>query len=92
MLEFRDNGTLQASTAQDVLDGEYTADFSQSPAHLDMRWESAEPIYTIVKVEGDALTIEPAEAGADRPQAFSDEPVVYRREGSKQKEKPAEGR
>lgn len=92
MLEFRNNGTVQASTAQDVLDGEYSADFSKSPAHLDMTWESSEPIRTIVKVEGDSLTVEPAEAGADRPTAFSEEPVVYRREGSGQKEKPARGR
>ncbi len=76
-LLFRDDGTFTARTEGDVLNGRYRADFSTSPAELDLRVEDSKPIFTIMTIERSRLTVQETKPGMMRPVGFTSQKIVY---------------
>ncbi|MGE0489420.1 MAG: hypothetical protein AB7S38_09420 [Vulcanimicrobiota bacterium] len=79
-IEFRPDGTFQAETGGDTVQGNFQADFSLTPVELDLRVKDTKPLLTIVKLEGDKLTIQRTGPGLSRPTGFSADSTVYSRQ------------
>lgn len=76
-LLFRADGTFTARTEGDVLSGQYRADFSTAPAELDLRVEDSKPIFTIMTIERNRLTVQETKPGMMRPVGFTSQKIVY---------------
>jgi hypothetical protein len=79
-MTFSENGTLKISTRFEEFEGTYQADFSKTPAHLDMDFGQNGRGKTIVKFLDDGrLVMENNNPGDPRPQSFSSDAVEFTR-------------
>ncbi|MCA9792244.1 MAG: hypothetical protein KC910_10635, partial [Candidatus Eremiobacteraeota bacterium] len=78
--EFHPGGSFQADTVGDNFWGNFQADFSLTPVELDLRVKDTKPLLTIVKLEGDKLTIQRTGPGLSRPTGFTADSTVYTRQ------------
>jgi hypothetical protein len=73
ILVFRPPNVVKRIDHNGTDEGTYNADWTKNPPQLDLHWQSGGEIKTLIELSGEALMLQPNEAGETRPKNFKAE-------------------